>query len=439
MKPKSINSNNFVGINQIGSVVNNNTTMFPFYLIIFYLILEYIRPQQLIPILKYLHLPAITVVLILLSFLFSVHKLYFRDKQTILFLLLLTEMVIHGPLAVNNYWAFQIFYTMVITFIAYLGIINIIDTGFKYDKLIKYWLIIFLFLSIIGALNKGIGVGGFIGDENDLAMATNMVLPFGVFAMFSASKKSSKIYYIILVCIFLSSILTYSRGGFIGLVATTIYCWVRSNKKIAFASIIGVFVLFALYTAPSYYWERVATISSEAKTTDSQSGTGSQRVYSWKLGWRIFLENPIIGVGQGNYPWTVGKAEEEAGVLWKTRSISGRAAHSLYFTLLPELGFIGVLIFISMVIYSFKDLKFIKNSSLISNGILSKEEAKKVYYLALALEGSMVAFLTSSVFISTLYYPNFWILCGFIVSLKKIIISKNIKKNVEDKYLVLCE
>ena len=414
------------------SIINKNDTKIPFYLIIFYLTLEYLRPQQLVPVLKYLHLPAITVALILLSLLFSV-KLYYRDKQTVLFLLLLGEMVIHGPIAVNNYWAFQMFYTMCITFIAYLGIINIINTDFKYDKLIKIWLIIFLFLSIIGALNKGIGVGGFIGDENDLAMSINMVLPFGVFAIFSASKKSSKIYYIILVCIFLSSILTYSRGGFVGLMATTIYCWVRSNRKIAFASIIVMFALFALYFAPPYYWERVATISTEARTTDTQSGTGSQRIYSWKLGWQIFLNNPIIGVGQGNYPWTVGGAEEEAGILWKTRSISGRAAHSLYFTLLPELGLIGTLIFIGMIIYSLKDLKFIKKSTLALTDIYSKEEAKKVYYLALALEGSMVAFLTSSVFISTFYYPNFWILCGFIVSLKKIIVVKNGKYSLVNK------
>jgi O-antigen ligase len=428
MKPQTINPNNFMGMNKMSGVVNKNTTMFPFYLIIFYLVLEYLRPQQLIPILKYLHLPALTVVLILVSFLFSV-KLYYKDVQTVLFLLLLTEMVVHGPIAVNNYWAFQMFYTMTITFIAYLGIINIIDTDYKYDKLIGIWLIIFLFLSIIGALNKGIGVGGFIGDENDLAMSTNMVLPFGVFAMFSASKKTSKFYYFILVCIFLSSILTYSRGGFVGLMATTIYCWIRTKRKIAFAAIIGVFAIFALNVAPSYYWERVATISSEAQTTETQSGTGSQRVYSWKLGWHIFLENPIIGVGQGNYPWTVGEAEEDAGVLWKTRSISGRAAHSLYFTLLPELGLIGTLIFVMMIIYSLKDLKFIRKTSLTSKDNMSEEEAKKVYYLALALEGSLVAFLTSSVFISTLYYPNFWILCGFILSLKKIIVAKKCDLN----------
>lgn len=411
------------GISKMEATVKNKRTMYSFYLIIIYLFLEFFRPQSLIPILTIFHLPAITIIFILISLLFS-GNLYFKDKQTVLFILLLCEMVIHGPIAVNNYWAFQVFYAMSITFIAYLGIIIIIDSDIKYYKLVIFWTIIYLFLSIVGIINKGVGVGGFIGDENDLAMSLNMAVPFGLFGIFSAQKKSGKIYFIILTCLLLSSILTYSRGGFIGLLSVTIYCWIRSNKKIAFATIIGFFVIFALYTAPDYYWERVATISTEAKSTDAQNSTGAQRVYSWKLGWQIFLNNPIIGVGQGNYPWTVGNAENEAGILWRTRSISGRAAHSLYFTLLPELGLVGVIIFISMIAFSLKDLKFIKKATKNSIHILSKEEANKIYYLALALEGSMVGFLTSSVFISTLYYPNFWILCGFIVSLKKVVATK---------------
>jgi len=403
--------------------VRNKKSMFPFYLIIFYLFLEYIRPHGFVPFLAYLHLPAITIILILFSMLFSKY-LYLKDKQTILFLILLSEMVIHGPIAFNNYWAFQMFYIMAGLFIVYLGIVNIVNTDFKYYRLINFWLIIFLFLSIIGITKKGVGMGGFLGDENDFCMTLNMGLPFALFGIFSAHKIFVKIFFIILICLMLSSILTYSRGGFIGLVAVTIYCWVISNKKIALATIIGFFIAFALFIAPPSYWERVQTITTESQNLETQSGTGSARVYSWKLGWHLFLNNPIIGVGQGNFPWRAGEAEDEKGVLWKTRSLKGRVAHSLYFTLLPELGLVGILIFVTMIICSLKDLKFIKKATKSSTDIFSKEEGKKIYYLALALEGGLVGFLASSVFISTFYYPNFWILCGFIVSLKKIVSAK---------------
>jgi len=410
----------------MSAVMNKKQSIFSFSLVIIYLFLEYIRPQVLIPSLTVLHLPAITVALIALSLIFS-GKLSLKDKQTIFFTAIMLEMILHGPLAVNNYWAFIRFYEMSITFIAYLGIISFVDNEDKYKKLIKYWIILFIILAIIGILNQGIGTGGFIGDENDFCMAINMIIPFALFGVFSAKNKLHKIYFIVVACIFLSAVLTYSRGGFVGLVSVLIYCWLRSNKKVAFGLIIGLLFIFVALTTPSSYWNRVLTISDEYHDitgTEKQAGTGGQRIYAWKLGWKIFLDNPVIGVGQGNYPWHVGKVEEELGVLWQTRSLAGRVSHSLYFTLLPELGIIGVLLFSFMIAYSMKYLNYVKNVINIGKNIYTAEESKYIYYLALSLEGSLIGFLASSVFISTLYYPNIWILCGFIVSLRTIVYRK---------------
>ncbi len=193
-------------------------------------------------------------------------------------------------------------------------------------------------------------------------------------------------------------------------------------------------VVFALIVAPASYWDEVRSISNE-NTESNQYGTGAQRIYSWKLGWHMFLKNPVMGVGQGNYPWNVGETEDELGINWNTRSLSGRAAHSLYFTLLPELGLIGTGLFILMLVYSIKDLQYIKRvskgdnsekgeSKSHKNNSPARKSVGKYYYHALALEGSLIGFLASSVFISTLYYPSFWILCAYIVALKKIMQKK---------------
>ena len=55
---------------------------------------------------------------------------------------------------------------------------------------------------------------------------------------------------------------------------------------------------------------------------------------------------------------------------------------------------------------------------------MSGEDKVKFYHIALALEGSMISFLASGAFISVLYYPNFWFLMGFIVSLRRIIVAR---------------
>jgi len=116
--------------------------------------------------------------------------------------------------------------------------------------------------------------------------------------------------------------------------------------------------------------------------------------------------------------------ENELNLQWEQRSLGGRAAHSMYFTLLPELGLIGVLLYGSFVYYMLKDIKYIKNISKKEAGVFSPDENKLNYYQAISFEASLIGFLVSSIFISTLYYPAYYILAGFVLAYKNILQSK---------------
>ena len=100
--------------------------------------------------------------------------------------------------------------------------------------------------------------------------------------------------------------------------------------------------------APRGYWDEMGTIEQE--TQEDSIGTGQQRIFSWKTGWRMFLDNPIAGVGPANSPWRFGEYEGEGG--FNSRNYSGRQMHSVYFTLLSELGSVGTILFALMLLYS---------------------------------------------------------------------------------------
>ena len=70
---------------------------------------------------------------------------------------------------------------MVMNFIVYLSLIHFVNDQDKYDKLLKTWLGIHVFLAIIGIVKHGRGIGGFLGDENDFCLALNMIIPFPFF------------------------------------------------------------------------------------------------------------------------------------------------------------------------------------------------------------------------------------------------------------------
>lgn len=392
----------------------------PFFLILFYLFMEYGRPQALIRPIGFLHLPALTAIL-LATFLLVRRKLRSQDRQTLFFTLLLALMVVHGPIAVNNYWALMIFIAMGLNFIAYLSLVHFVDDEERFGKLVDVWIKVHMMVAIVGIVLKGRGAGGFLGDENDLCLTLNMILPFTFFLAMSATGGKKRIYYIALTCLFLFVIiLTKSRGGFVGLAATGVYCWWKSKRKVLSAAVVAVLVLFMAIAAPSTYWDEIRSISDE-NAADRPFGTGSERFYSWKIAWGMFLDNPIMGVGQGNYPWNVGIYEEKLGFSegFHQRSFAGRAAHSMYFTLMPELGLIGIALFAYMLLLTARNLRFIQRSGAAEG--TAAGGALPVASLASAMEASLLGYLASGVFISVLYYPNFYLLMGFTLSLRKIV------------------
>ena len=122
----------------------------------------------------------------------------------------------------------------------------------------------------------------------------------------------------------------------------------------------------------------------------------------------------------------------------------GRVAHSLYFTLLPETGLAGTLLFAGMLWGNYKDHRYIveierNKSKLLNQANLTKEEVelvsafiRKLYYLSLGYSGAMIAFLTTGTFISVLWYDYFWMLTSFWV------MSSNVAKDIEQMLLAYC-
>ena len=392
-----------------------------FYLVLAYLLFELGRPQELIPGLRVIPFGTGLSVLILLKVLMS-GKLDFSRLQTKLWLPLLAVMAIHVPIAVNNFWALMTFKDMFLLYCVYLGVITFVNSTEKMMTLIKMWVGIHGFLAVIGIAQGGVGIGGWMGDENDFCMVMNMAVPFGYFLLFSATGVVQKMKYLgFLGAFILAAMASLSRGGFMGLVAVGAYCWYRSPKKLNALIVVVAIAAFMLVLAPEKYWDEIA--SSTSDETLGVEGTGGARLYTWGIGMKMFFSNPIIGIGQGNFPWTVDIYE--ANQKFHERSFGGRQAHSAWVTLISELGLVGVVIVGMMLFHCYKDLKLVRTrfapaESRQKHGQTVQAGEDVRVYLARAMEGSLIGFIVSSVFISTLWYPSLWIMLALIVALRNI-------------------
>ncbi|SLM50192.1 putative O-antigen polymerase [Nitrospira japonica] len=403
-----------------GSVAKAPDSKVGFYLVVLYMLFEFGRPQDILPGIKGIPFGTGISALILLKVLQS-GKLNFSRLQTRLWIPLFVVMAIHVPLAVNNFWALMTFKDMFLLFCVYLGVITFVDTVGKMMTLMKFWMAIHVLLAAMGIAKGGIGIGAWMADENDFCMVMNMAAPFGYFLMFSANNMAQKLKYLgCLGAFLLAAMASLSRGGFIGLASVGSYCWYRSPKKMNALVVLLVAIVFMVLLAPETYWDEIASSTSD-ETIDK--GTGAERLYTWGIGMEMFLHNPIIGIGQSNFPWTFDSYQE--GRTFQGRSIAGRQAHSAWVTLIAELGIAGIVIIGMMLLQCYRDLKLVRTrfappNSRLKHGVTVHPGEDVRVYFARAMEGSLIGFIVSGVFISILWYPSLWIMMSFVVALRNI-------------------
>jgi O-antigen ligase len=220
----------------------------------------------------------------------------------------------------------------------------------------------------------------------------------------------------------LATVLSFSRGGFVGLIAVVAYSWFKSPRKLLSIIIVVFLLLIVIFSAPQEYWDRINSITAEGM----DAGTGAERLFFWKLAVEMFKDHPIMGVGQGNFPYNIRYYQPPDG--YYGRSMSGMQAHSIYFTIISELGIIGIIIFVPLFFVSIRDIRSI---SLIKDKLLqdmvnhygysdSISELYKLKYLSMGLLAAYIGYMVCGVFLSVLHYPHLWILLALSVAMKRL-------------------
>ncbi|NKB37611.1 MAG: hypothetical protein GKR93_10640 [Gammaproteobacteria bacterium] len=392
-----------------------------YWLLIIYFFIEYIRPQDYFGVLGVIKPAMLISIMLMLVWIAGGDRSAMKETPVSMFIVFIILAFISLAFVVNHYFAFNIAKTMVFYLTAgVLPLIAILDTEDRYSRFIGTWIFMHLFVSILGMIGGGKGPGSFLGDENDLALALNMALPYAWLLSQSSlvSKKKTLFYYGITLVIILGIVATFSRGGFLGLISVIGGVIILSRNKFRNIIILSILIGLVSLSLPDAYVDDMQTI------TDTGDKTRNDRIHSWKIGWVMFLDNPVLGVGTGNYPWQVSNYELKDDSIDPSsiRLHGGRAAHSLYFTLIPEYGLAGTIVYfiiiISMCLRLFHIIKIAKTAG-------PKAEDKIDFELmAKALLVSLAAFLVTGAFLSVLYYPHLWYLIGFVVALDKIAAKK---------------
>ncbi len=383
-----------------------------FYFIILYIIIDYGRPQDLIPI-GFLR-PAMFITLILVLYLILNRKFFdFSSKQIKMIWLFILVSAFRVPFAVNRHWAFGTTLTMFLYMPFILSLINCVDSYQRLRRIILWMLILMAWVSLYSIGHGGLGMGNYFADENDVSLYINIFLPFCYFLFLIEKSIRMKFFYFGCLLIGLIAVVaSFSRGGFVGLLCLSLVIWLNSPKKILFL------LLILVLSSIVYLWGGHAYVREMKTIEDRNDRTAQERLWSWEAAWKMFLDNPL-GVGGNNFQV---RFPEYQSSKFK-RGMYGRVAHSLWFTLIPELGIPGILVYFVLLYYNLMSIFALRRM-----GEQRVRHANYFYALSLSFLSSFAGFFSSASFLSVLYYPHYWYLTGLIVATERV--AKSIQRDM---------
>ncbi len=253
--------------------------------------------------------------------------------------------------------------------------------------------------------------GSFIEDNNALALAIIMVLPFLWFLFTSSSRRWLRWGIGIAMVLSCASILgSHSRGAAIAGVVMLASLWLKTKGKILVGAAMLIVLPVLVMTMPEKWFTRMETVASY-----EQDRSAMERLRAWEFAIDIASQR-ALGGGLGSFTEANYRrfAPDIADVIDKT---DGRFqdAHSIYFKVLGDHGFPGLALFLLLGIIGYR------SASLVIRQARDSPSLQWAGNLAAMTQVSMIGFAVGGAFLGLSYFDLYYHLIAIIVVLRAIV------------------
>jgi probable O-glycosylation ligase (exosortase A-associated) len=397
-----------------------------FWLICIYLFIEYVRPQSLYPTIDVLPFAQTIILLTMTSFFMHKRSPLVKNIENRLLIGFFFVIVLSSTFALNPGVAYAKILDFVAWMIIYFLIINIVNTEERFLVFVLSFLLYnfkmaqFVFRGWgrvgFGFAREGTGGGpGWFQNSGEFGIEMCIFLSLSAYFVIALREywpNWKKLFFFFFpVAALMGTVSSASRGALLGAAAVVFWMFFKSKHRVK--ALIGlVFLTFIIFQViPEEQFERFQTAGEDR--------TSIQRLERWKKGLEMVKRYPYFGVGFEN--WAVADKELFDG--------SGRASHNIFIECMSELGFIGLAVYILMIMFS-----FINNSRTRKIARTYLNNNRFIFFMAHGLDGALVGYLVSGFFVTVLYYPYFWINLSMTVALNNVAKQKaaSLKEAVEE-------
>lgn len=236
--------------------------------------------------------------------------------------------------------------------------------------------------------------GSFITGNTEIALALVMIIPLLYFLYQTTPHPWLKRGLMVSMGLCaLAAVGTQSRGGLVAIAAMSVLLWWRAPHKLR------NFVIFAFLAAtiwsfmPQSWHERMGTIQ-----TYEEDASAMGRIYAWETTLNV-ANNHFMGGGYYIYHPTVFDVYAPYAGERRFDSSIARAAHSIYFQVIGEHGYLGFLLFMLFWFLGWRVATRLRRG-----GTQDNPDDRWMYLFAGMAQVALVGYFTGAAFLSLAYW-----------------------------------
>ena len=255
--------------------------------------------------------------------------------------------------------------------------------------------------------------GSFIGGDNEMGLALIMTIPLIRYLQLTArSMWTRNALTVAMILCAIAAVGSQSRGAFLGIAAMGTFLWLKSRNKIFTALLGAISIILVLSVMPQQWYDRMATIKDYEA---DQSAMG--RINAWHMAFNMAKDRPLGGGFDSFKDYTF--------ALYAPDPEHPHDAHSIYFEVLGEHGFVGLGLFLMLGLMTWF------TASWVIRHARRDREKRWVADLAAMIQVSLVGYASAGAFLGLAYFDFYYTLIALVVLCKTVLTSDTVSRVAE--------
>jgi len=242
-------------------------------------------------------------------------------------------------------------------------------------------------------------VSTFIAGSNEIAFATIIILPLLWYIWHITDRRWLKMALLGSAGLCVLSVLgSQSRGALLALVAMLGLLWLKSTGKFVTGTLGILALALALLFMPPEWMERMQSIPNYEEDLSAMG-----RINAWRFAFNLASDHPIFGGGLRTFT-------PELFLVYAPDPTNFHDAHSIFFEVLAEQGYVGLVLFVTMGLLT---LLLAGRTIRMARG---RDDLRWAALLAAMLQVSLVGYAVGGLFLGLAYFDLPYSLLALVVT-----------------------